>query len=82
MEKAQAFATDEPEQASLTLWAHCPKCQHNWPACYYPLAMGLLAKIMKGHSRCPKCGTPGLVAKQHDGILDEPLPDSPLRNPR
>lgn len=58
--------------ASLPFWAICSKCRHCWIVAYYPLELALFARIAKGHSRCPKCNAPGLVAKQEKGVLTEP----------
>ncbi len=59
------------EQASTALWAKCPKCGHCWAAAYYPLDLATVAKLALEHSNCPKCGTAGVVAAQHDGVLKE-----------
>lgn len=62
----------DPAPASVPLWARCSKCRHCWPAAYYPLELTLVAKIAKGHARCPKCNTPGVVARQNNGVLLDP----------
>lgn len=61
----------DPAPASTPLWARCPSCGHCWPAAYYPLSLALFAKVAKRQSRCPKCDTPGIVAKQKNGVLLE-----------
>lgn len=53
------------------LWAKCPACGHTWAAAYYPMELAKMARIAKAHSACPKCGSPGAVAKQNDGRLEE-----------
>jgi Zn finger protein HypA/HybF involved in hydrogenase expression len=54
-------------------WAKCEACKHCWPACYLPMEVGLVAKIMAGIKNCPKCGAPKpSIAKQDDGKLLEP----------
>ncbi len=63
--------TTDPAPASLALWAICPKCKHCWPVAYYPLGMAEFGRIAKRHSRCPKCDTPGNIAKQDGGVLLE-----------
>jgi hypothetical protein len=67
----------EPAPGSLPFWAICSKCRHCWIAAYYPLELSLFARIAEGHGSCPKCGSPGRVAKQDRGILREPaeIPD-------
>lgn len=53
------------------MWAKCPKCNHCWPAAYYPIEMSKLGNILS-HAVCPKgCNDAPLVAKQNDGVLLE-----------
>lgn len=54
--------------------AKCSKCSHCWPAAYLPMQIDAAAKLMKA-ARCPNCGNGPkgvLVAKQNNGLLDEP----------
>ena len=62
-----------PEQeAKKGAWAKCSGCGHCWIVAYYPMNLEKFAKLMKKHSDCPKCGEPGMIAKQQDGVLNEP----------
>jgi hypothetical protein len=57
---------------SLALWAKCPACKHCWPAAYYPIDLGEIGKALKG-AACPKgCDAPPVLAKQDNGVLQEP----------
>jgi ribosomal protein S27AE len=60
---------DEP--ASKPFYARCADCGHVWIVAYYPLELAKFSKIALGHSDCPKCGGPGMVAKQDNGVLLE-----------
>lgn len=62
----------EVAEASVPLWAKCSKCAHIWAAAYYPMNLEKFAKIVSGHASCPKCGEPGVVAKQNNGRLLDP----------
>lgn len=67
----------DPEPAATKpFWVKCrdEKCGHCWPAAYAPMEMAKFAKAAAANARyCPKCGEPNaLVAKQTDGILEEP----------
>lgn len=59
------------DTATKAFWAICEKCNHCWPAAYFPLEATKFAKIAK-RAVCPKCGGRALVAKQDDGVLQEP----------
>ena len=64
-------APDKP--GDKPFWAKCKDCSHCWIAAYWPIAVETLVRIAK-HQCCPKCGGVALVAKQHDGVLDEAAP--------
>lgn len=61
------------EWATKALWARCSNasCGHTWAAAYYPMPMAKMARIVRRHSTCPKCGEEGRMAKQDDGVLLE-----------
>lgn len=59
------------EEASKALWAKCESCGHCWAVAYYPMELGKFARMAKRHSRCPKCDSPGAIAKQDNGELLE-----------
>jgi hypothetical protein len=63
----------DTELATKALWAKCPACAHCWPAAYYPIDMAALGRVLK-HIVCPKgCTAPAILAKQDDGVLQEPV---------
>lgn len=35
---------------------HCAKCQHTWTACYLPMEVGKVARLIR-RLCCPFCGT-------------------------
>lgn len=61
------------EEPSKPFYAKCGQCSHIWPAAYYPVDLTTFAKITKS-AACPKCGERKrvFIAKQEDGILQEP----------
>lgn len=62
----------EAKAASKPFWAKCRKCDHCWPAAYYPMQMSKICKIIAA-AICPKCGDrKPVVARQEDGELPEP----------
>lgn len=55
-------------------WVKCSACQHIWAAAYAPMEASKFAKAI--NSCCPNCaqGPKGIfIAKQKDGVLNEPL---------
>lgn len=70
-----------PDVATKAFWAKCPaeSCGHCWPVAYYPMELAEFSRLMQEHHRCPKCGTPGVVAKQYGGVL-QPEDDSAARH--
>jgi hypothetical protein len=69
---ASTPALTKPEEATKALWAKCSACGHCWPAMYYPIDMAAMGRILK-HIVCPKgCDSKAMVAKQSDGVLQEP----------
>lgn len=66
-----APVTSDAARTGKALWAKCPTCAHCWPAAYYPIDLGVLARIVGGVV-CPKgCAEPSILAKQHNGVLHE-----------
>lgn len=62
--------------ATKALWAKCDKCEHCWPAAYYPLDLMTMGRLLKD-CKCPKgCVGKPLLAKQDDGVLKEPMKQS------
>ena len=57
--------------ANTPFWGKCDACEHCWVVAYYPIDARTFAQIVAGHSSCPKCGVPGMVAKQDNGTLQE-----------
>lgn len=70
-------ATNNTKKA---VWARCPECGHCWAAAYYPVPLADLGKIIAKHCDCPKCDSPGVIAKQQDGELIEPAPTEASKN--
>lgn len=66
-----AAFTSDAARADKALWAKCPTCAHCWPAAYYPIDLGVLARVVGGVV-CPKgCTERSILAKQDDGVLQE-----------
>lgn len=62
------------EEARKPFWVKCPPCGHVWAAAYFPMDATRMAKAAK--QCCPYCGHGPkgiLVAKQDNGVLNEPL---------
>ena len=75
--REQPIGSEKPaDYGTKPFWVKCAKCAHCWIVAYAPFELGAFAKIAKANSKhCPKCGARGaVVAKQHDGILDERTP--------
>jgi len=56
-------------------WVKCPPCGHVWAAAYAPMEMGAFGRLLAA-TRCPNCGSGPkgiLIAKQKEGVLNEPL---------
>lgn len=67
-----AAAEGMAEDTKKALWAKCDKCKHCWPAAYYPMDLMSMGRVLKG-CRCPHgCVGKPLLAKQDDGVLQEP----------
>lgn len=66
--------SETTERAARPFWAKCSDCGHCWPVAYLPMNMTAMAKLGKA-ARCPMgCRGKPLVAKQDNGVLNEPTP--------
>ena len=62
----------QEEPGDKPFWAKCTKCSHCWAAAFLPMDIRTLAKVTR-NVRCPRCGSPKpVVAKQDNGVLQEP----------
>jgi Zn finger protein HypA/HybF involved in hydrogenase expression len=65
-------STDEAV-AKKPFWGRCDACGHCWAIAYLPMPVEVAARLMQ-RACCPSCGgTRIMVAKQHDGVLEEPV---------
>lgn len=63
---------------ATTLWARCPTCDHTWRAATLPARIQDAVAELRAHTKCPQCGTPGVVARQQAGVLlEQPAAGTP-----